>query len=136
MEPALLIILCITLLAITVAVFVAIWLMLNAKLQLERSVEAVTKMSNDVSQLRSELAPLLKQSQELIENLKATSTTANNQLSSMSKGIDALSGMATDVRQLEQRLLQRVGPPLEDAASILAGVSKGIGAFVRVLTKR
>lgn len=133
MDPVLLAFLCLALAALAFAAVVAAWLMLNAKSELQRSVDAVVKMSDDVHALRANLLPVLQDSRTLMQQLQATATSADQQLASLSKGVEAVTGIATDVRKFEKRLLERVGPPLEDAAGVVAGVSKGLSTFVRTL---
>jgi uncharacterized protein YoxC len=135
MDPVLLAFLCLALAAVAFAAVVAAWLMLDAKKQLHRSVDAVVRMSNDVNALRADVVPVLNDSRQLMQQLQATASSADQQLTSLSKGVEAVAGIATDVRTFEKKLLERVGPPLEDAADVVAGVSKGLTTFVRTLLK-
>jgi uncharacterized protein YoxC len=133
MDPVLLAFLCLALAGITFAAIMAVWLMRNVKSEIQRSVNAVVRMADDVHALRADIAPVLNDSRALMQQLQATASNAEQQITALSKGVEAVSGIATDVRSFEQKLLERVGPPLEDAAGIVAGVSKGLSTFVRTL---
>lgn len=133
MDPVVVAFLCLALAAIAFAAIVAAWLMRNVKSEIERSVNAVVRMADDVHALRADIAPVLSDSRVLMQQLQTTASNAEQQIAALSKGVEAVSGIATDVRSFEQKLLARVGPPLEDAAGIVAGVSKGLSTFVRTL---
>jgi uncharacterized protein YoxC len=133
MDPILLVFLCIALAAFTVLCIVAAVAVRNVSIQLDKVVRASERAAADVQALRSDLGPILSETASLLGQLKATTAHADAQLVSLGKSADAIAGIIGDVRALEAKLLGRLGPPLEQAAGLVAGVTKGLTTFIQRL---
>jgi uncharacterized protein YoxC len=135
MDPFLLVFACLALAAFTVLCIVAAMAIKNLTRQLDIVVSTTQRAAADLQTLRADIAPVLTEATSLLTQLKATTANADAQLTSLGRSADAIAGIVGDVRALESRLLQRLGPPLEQAAGVVAGVTKGVATFIQRLVQ-
>ena len=129
MDPTLLIFACIALgAAATFFVVVAI-VAVKAGRDLDRITSVVESTRNDVAELKKAAIPVIEKAGTVLDRMETD-------LQQLSKGAASIAGIAEDVRQLEQSLLARVRPSLEDLASLVSGLAKGVTTFARNLLDR
>lgn len=135
MDPLLLAFACLALAAFAVLCVVAAIAIRNLTRQLDTVVLTTQKAAADLQSLRADIAPVLSEATSLLAQLKATTANADAQLTSLGRSADSIAGIIGDVRALEARLLGRLGPSLEQAAGIVAGVTKGVTTFIQRLVQ-
>lgn len=136
MDATLLIFACLALGAATVLFIVVAIVAVNAGKNLNRVTAVVELMQKDVHELKVTATPVLEKAGKVLDQTERTIVTLENDLSKLSSGAQNIAGIAEDLRMLEQSLLARVRPSLEDLASLVSGVAKGVTAFAKKLTDR
>jgi uncharacterized protein YoxC len=71
---------------------------------------------------------------EALDRANSSLRKLEEQVDTLSGGVRNIAGIANDVRELEQSLVARVRPALEDLASLVTGVARGVTAFARKIT--
>lgn len=136
MDPLLIVFLCVALSAVTVVCITATVVLINSSKHVVRIVASVERSSQTMQEIKQQLGPVLQRSEELFEQLRSTTQNANRQIEKLSKGADAFSAIATDVRSFEAEALDRLRPAMQDVTSLVSGVARGLTTFVRSLMQR
>ncbi|MCX6139964.1 MAG: hypothetical protein NTX15_03910 [Candidatus Kapabacteria bacterium] len=136
MDTTLLIFACLALGAAAVLFAVIAIVAVNAGKNLNRVTAVVELMQKDVHELRVSSTPVFEKAGRVLDQTERSIVKLESDLSKLSNGAQSLAGIAEDIRMLEQSLLARVRPSLEDLASLVSGVAKGVTTFARKLTDR
>ena len=96
----------------------------------------VELIQRDVHELKVSAKPVIEKAGLVLDLTQQTLSRLESDLEVLSSGAKSIAGIAEDVRLLEQNLLARVKPSLEDLASIVSGVARGVTTFARKLTAR
>lgn len=134
MDPTLLALLYVALGAITVLAVVATVVLIRTGSNVSRMTDVVEDMQRDVRQVKEQTIPVLIKSSEALDRANSSLKKLEMQVDTLGGGIRNIAGIADDVRELEQSLVARVRPALEDLASIVTGVARGVTAFARKVT--
>ena len=134
MDATLLALLYVALGAITVLAIVAAIVLVRAGSNIERMTDVVEAMQRDVHQVKEQTIPVLVKTSEALDRANSSLRKLEEQVDTLSGGVRNIAGIADDVRELEQSLVARVRPALEDLASLVTGVARGVTAFARKLT--
>ncbi len=134
MDPTLLALLYVALGAITALAVVATVVLIRTGSNVSRMTDVVEDMQRDVRQVKEQTIPVLIKSSEALDRANSSLKKLEMQVDTLGGGIRNIAGIADDVRELEQSLVARVRPALEDLASIVTGVARGVTAFARKVT--
>jgi len=116
----------IALLAFAAASIYSIILMKDAKQvlnQLERSVKEISVKST----------PLLENSGVITGKIREIAESIDGEVSNVKGAVDSLVNAIDDLVDLEQKVKSKIENPILDAAGYIAGITKGIKAFLRVI---
>ncbi len=136
MDPTLLLFACIALGAAAVFFVVLAIVAMKAGRDLDRMTTVVEAMRADVGELKAATLPVITKAGEVLDETKDVLVRTENDLAKLSNGAAHLAGIAEDLRQLEQKLVARVQPSLEELASLVSGVAKGVTTFARKVLDR
>ena len=136
MDTTLLIFICIALGAVTILFVVCAQLAMKTGKNLDRMTVVVELIQRDVHELKASAKPVLEKAGLVLDQAQQTLGRLDDDLASLSSGVKDIAGIAQDVRAFEQSLLARVKPSLDDLASIVSGVARGVTTFARKLTAR
>jgi uncharacterized protein YoxC len=134
MDATLLLFLYVALGAITILAVVAAVVLIKASSNIERMTETVESIQRDVHQVKEQVIPVLAKSSEALDRANSSLRKLEEQVDTLGSGVRNIAAIADDVRELEQSLIARVRPALEDLASLVTGVARGVTAFARKLT--
>ena len=134
MDATLLLFLYVALGAITILAVVAAVVLIKASANIERMTETVESMQRDVHQVKEQAIPVLAKTSEALDRANSSLRKLEEQVDTLGGGVRNIAAIADDVRELEQSLIARVRPALEDLASLVTGVARGVTAFSRKLT--
>lgn len=134
MDATLLLFLYVALGAITILAIVAAVVLIRASSNIERMTETVESMQRDVHQVKEQAIPVLTKTSEALDRANSSLRKLEEQVDTLGSGVRNIAAIADDVRELEQSLIARVRPALEDLASLVTGVARGVTAFARKLT--
>lgn len=135
MDSILLVFLCLALGAAAILCGVIATVVLRIGKNLHRVTLVVEAVQKDVNILMLGSLPLIEKTSLVLDQTKHTLNHLDTNLAKLSEGLDNVSGITHDVRMLEQSLLARVRPSLEDLASLVSGVARGVTVFVKRLQK-
>ena len=136
MDTTLLIFVCIALAAATILFVVCAQLALKTGNNFDRMTVVVELMQKDIHELKVAAKPVIEKAGIVLDQTQQTLGRLESDLAVLSSGAKSLAGIVEDVRELEQNLLARVRPSLEDLASIVSGVARGVTTFARKLAAR
>ncbi len=134
MDATLLVFLYIALGACTILMIVAAVVLIRAGSDVERITKTVESMQRDVHQMKEQALPVLAKTSEALDRANTSLRKLEEQVNTLGGGVRNIAAIADDVRELEQSLIARVRPALEDLASLVTGVARGVTAFARKLT--
>lgn len=134
MDATLLALLYVALGAIIVLAVVATVVLIRTGSNVSRMTDVVEDMQRDVRNIKEQTIPVLIKSSEALDRANSSLKKFEMQVDTLGGGIRTIAGIADDVRELEQSLVARVRPALEDLASIVTGVARGVTAFARKIT--
>lgn len=134
MDATLLSFLYVALGAITILAVVAAVVLIRAGSNIERMTDVVESMQRDVQQVKEQTLPVLAKTSEALDRANSSLKKLEAQVDTLTGGVRNIAGIADDVRELEQSLLARVRPALEDLASLVSGVARGVTSFARKIT--
>ena len=106
----------------------------EGRIAAERIVSTVESMQRDVHQMKEQALPVLAKTSEALDRANTSLRKLEEQVNTLGGGVRNIAAIADDVRELEQSLIARVRPALEDLASLVTGVARGVTAFARKLT--
>ncbi len=136
MDTTLLIFACSALGAAAVLCVVVAMVAFRAVKNLDRVTVVVEAMQKDIHDLKINAMPVIEKAGVFLDQGQQTLEVLESDLAKLSKGAQNLSGIAEDLRILEQSVVARIRPGLEDAASLISGITRGITAFAKKLTDR
>jgi len=116
----------IALLAIAAASIYSIGLMKDAKHvfnQLEGSVKEISEKSG----------PLLENSGVITGKIREVVESIDGEVTNVKEAVDSLVGAIESIVDLERKVKSKIEDPILDAAGFVAGITKGIKTFLRVL---
>ena len=134
MDATLLVFLYIALGACTILMIVAAVVLIRAGSDVERITKTVESMQRDVHQMKEQALPVLAKTSEALDRANTSLRKLEEHVNTLGGGVRNIAAIADDVRELEQSLIARVRPALEDLASLVTGVARGVTAFARKLT--
>jgi uncharacterized protein YoxC len=136
MDSTLLIFACVALGAVAVLCVTLAIVALQAGKNLGRLTTTMEAVGNDVSEIKSQAIPLIEKATTVMQRTDVAMTKLDGSLDNLENGARALRGIAEDTRKLEQEVLRRVQPALEDITSLVSGAVKGLSTFIRNVMDR
>ena len=122
--------------ALAVLCVTAAIMLVKAVKNLDRMTVTVESMGNDVNEIKSEVTPLLQRTTAVMEKADSAVNKIDESLDQLTFGTKAVRGIAEDTRKLEQELVERVRPALNDLTGLANSVVSGLTAFVRSIMDR
>ena len=116
----------IALLAFAAASIYSIVLMRDAK-------QVLNQLESSVKEISDKSGPLLENSGVITGKIREIAENINGEVSGVKGSVDSLIGVIDDLVKLEQKVKSKIEDPILDAAGYLAGITKGIKTFLRVL---
>ncbi|HUI30055.1 MAG TPA: DUF948 domain-containing protein [Candidatus Acidoferrales bacterium] len=116
----------IALLSFAAASIYMIVLMKDAK-QVLNQVEASVKEISDKS------GPLLENSGVITGKIREIAENVDGEVTSLKGAMDSLVGAVDDLVEFERKIKSKIEGPILDTAGIVAGITRGIRTFLRVL---
>ena len=136
MDSTLVIFGCIALGAVSVLCITAAAIVIKASKNLDRMTNTVERMGLDVAEMKSEMTPLIQRGVSVMEKTDSAVGKLDESLDQLTFGSKAVRGIAEDTRKLEQEMVERVRPALNDLTKLANSVVGGLTAFVRNLMDR
>lgn len=121
-----LVIVSIALLAVAAASIYSIVLMKDAK-------HVLNQLESSVRDISEKSGPLLENSTVITGKIREIAESVDGEVSNLKFALDSLVDVVEGIVDLEQRVKSKIEDPILDAAGIIAGITKGIKAFLRVL---
>jgi uncharacterized protein YoxC len=116
----------VALLAFAAASIYSIILMKDAK-------QVLNQLESSVKEISEKSGPLLENSGVITGKIREIAESINGEVSGVKGAVDSLIGAVDDLVKLEQKVKSKIEDPILDAVGYLAGITKGIKAFLRVL---
>ncbi len=118
----------IALLAVSAACIYSIILMKDAK-------QVLNQMERSIREVSDKSAPLLENSGVITGKIREIAENVDGEVSNIKGAVDSIVGAIDDLVELERKLKARIEDPVLDTAGYVAGITKGIKAFLRVLKR-
>jgi uncharacterized protein YoxC len=116
----------IALIAVSAACIYSIILMRDAK-------QVLNQIESSVKDISDKSAPLLENSGVITGKIREISENIDGEVSSVKGAVDSVVSAIDDLVEFEQKVKSRVEDPILNTAGYVAGIAKGIKAFLRVL---
>ncbi len=136
MDPVLLVFLCAALVSLAVLCWILAVVAMRASRELQRIAGVTEGIHKNLDELKSAAIPVIERAGTVLEETSSVLQRVETDLDHLSRGASSFAQIAEDIRVLEQGLMARIRPSLEDAASLVSGVVKGVTTFARKLTDR
>ena len=103
---------------------------------MDRMTDALESVGRDVEDLKKQVEPVINEAGKVLQRTDDALKKIDTSLGQVNKGTQVFQQMAEDVRELEQDLVDRVRPPLQDLGSVAAGAIKGFTGLIKSLLDR
>ncbi len=118
----------IALLAFAAASIYSIVLMKDAK-------QVLNQLESSVKDISEKSGPLLENSGVITGKIREIAESVDGEVSNVKGAVDSLVGAIDDLVELERKVKSKIEDPILDTAGYLAGITKGIKTFLRVLKR-
>lgn len=136
MDQTLLIFSCVALAAVTTLCVTIAIVAVRAAGDLKSLTMNVVAIKSDVSDVKRSLIPVIDKAGRVMDDTHNAMHQVNKGLEALNSGTELFKSVASDIKELEKELVDRVRTPLMDVASLVAGTIKGATAFITALTTR
>ncbi|MGO9480651.1 MAG: hypothetical protein ACLP05_02550 [Candidatus Kryptoniota bacterium] len=116
----------IALLAIAAASIYSIVLMKDAK-------QVLNQLESSVREISEKSGPLLENTGVITGKIREITESIDGEVVNVKGAVDSLVGVVESIVDLERKVKSKIEDPVLDAAGFIAGIVKGIKAFLRVL---
>lgn len=103
---------------------------------LRHVVETIGVLRTEITALRSELAPGIRSLTQLADETRETLELFEPHREALGAAVDNVKRLTGNVVRLQELVVDRIEPPLAEAASLLTGVMKGWRAFAETWKRR
>lgn len=117
---------------IAVVMVGAVICLIPVLLQIRRTAREAEKVLETV---RSQIPPVSRELTHISGQVTTILQSVHRQIDNVEDGLSAARDAADHLRDFEEDVLQRFKPPLFQLATVLNGVSRGVGTFFRVLLR-
>jgi len=114
------------LLAVAAASIYSIVLMKDAK-------QVLNQLESSVKEISDKSGPLLENTGVITGKIREIAESIDGEVTNVKEALDSLIGAVEGIVDLERKVKSRIEDPILDAAGFVAGITKGIKAFLRVL---
>jgi len=108
----------------------------RASKNLDRITATLGEIGTDVTQIKDQALPLFDEATMVLQRADTTMAKLDGAVDQLAAGTSAIRGIADDARALEQQVVDRLRPTIDDLTGLLAGSVKGVTSFVRSLLDR
>ncbi|MCL5020435.1 MAG: hypothetical protein M1339_01970 [Bacteroidetes bacterium] len=126
MTTVFLIVASVALIAIAAACVYSIGLMRDAR-------HVLNELEKSVKQISDESAPLLENAGVISGKVREIAESVDGEVLGVKGAVDSFINAVEDLVDLQQKVKSRIEDPIMDTAGYVAGIVKGIQAFLRVL---
>ena len=116
----------IALLAVSVACIYSIVLMKDAK-------QVLNQIEISMKEISEKSGPLLENSGVITGKIREIAESVDGEFINVKGAVDSLVGAVDDLVEFEQKVKAKIEDPILNTAGYVAGIAKGIQAFLRVL---
>jgi uncharacterized protein YoxC len=116
----------IALLAVSAACIYSILLMKDAK-------QVLNQIENSIKEISDKSGPLLENSGVITGKIREIAENVNGEVSSVKGAVDSIVKAVDDLVEFEQKVKSKIEDPILNTAGYVAGIARGIKAFLRVL---
>jgi len=116
----------IALLAFAAASIYSIVLMKDAK-------QALNQIESSMKEISEKSGPLLENSGVITGKVREIAESVDGEVTNFRGAFDSLVGAIDDLVELERKVKSKIEDPILDSAGFVAGIAKGLKAFLRVL---
>jgi uncharacterized protein YoxC len=97
--------------------------------------QVLNQIESSVKEVSEKSGPLLENSGVITGKIREIAESIDGEVLSVKGAVDSLVGAIDDLVELEQNVKSRIEDPILNAAGYVAGITKGIKAFLRVLKR-
>ena len=108
----------------------------RAAKNLDRITITLADMGTDVSEIKQQALPLIDEATVVLQRADGTLEKLDGVADQLTAGSSAIRGIADDARALEQHVVGRLRPSIDDLTDLVSGSVKGVTTFVRSLLDR
>ena len=116
----------VALLAVAAASIYSIVLMKDAK-------HVLNQLESSVREISEKSGPLLENTGVITGKIREIAESVDGEVTNVKVALDSLVDAVQSIVDLEQKVKSKIEDPILDAAGFVAGITKGIKAFLRVL---
>ena len=136
MDSTLLIFACVALGAVAVLCITLAVVAVQAGKNMQRLTSTMEAVGRDVSEIKTETIPLIARTSDVMERADHALIKLDSSLDNLRSGSQAIRGIAEDTRNLEQEVVRRVQPAIDDLTGLFSGAVRGFAAFVKNLMEK
>jgi len=119
----------IALLAIAAACIYSLLLMKDAK-------QVLNQLESSLKEISEKSAPLLENTGVITGKIREIAESVDGEVMNVKGALDSLVGAVEDLVDLERKVKSKIEDPILDTAGYVAGIVKGIKAFLQVFSRR
>lgn len=116
----------VALLAVAAASIYSIVLMKDAK-------HVLNQLESSVREISEKSGPLLENTGVITGKIREIAESVDGEVTNVKVALDSLVDAVQSIVDLERKIKSKIEDPVLDAAGFVAGIAKGIKAFLRVL---
>jgi len=118
----------IALLAFAAASIYSIILMKDAK-------QVLNQLDISLKEISDKAGPLLENSGVITGKIREIAESVDGEVTNVKGAVDSLVGAIDDLVEFERKVKSRIEDPILDTAGVVAGITKGVQAFLRVIKR-
>ncbi len=95
--------------------------------------QVLNQLETSLKEISQKSGPLLENSGVITGKIREIAESINGEVTGVKGAVDSLIDAIDDLVKFEQRVKSRIEDPILDAAGYVAGITKGVRTFLRVL---
>ncbi len=95
--------------------------------------QVLNQLETSLKEISEKSGPLLENSGVITGKIREIAESIDGEVSGVKGAVDSLIDAIDDLVKFEQRVKSRIEDPIVDAAGYVAGITKGVRTFLRVL---
>ncbi|MGB8656940.1 MAG: DUF948 domain-containing protein [Candidatus Zixiibacteriota bacterium] len=117
---------------IAAVMVVATFLLVVALLQIRRTAKEAEKL---IETARMQIVPLSHDLTVISQEISGVLQSVRRQVDGVEQSVTTVRDAALRLREFEEDILPKIEEPLFELATLITAVSRGIGAFIRMLSR-
>lgn len=109
---------------------------IRAVREVARMTATLEEVGRHVREIKDRSVPLIEHATTVMQKTDRALDRVDGALQNVTAGTDSFRGIASDVRDMEQHILNRLRPSVDDATMMISGIVRGVTAIVRSFMKR